>query len=164
MKRELFQPRRAASQILTVLSLLHVASRRPFAAARPQCSPSRYVCCRATELATGQGLPDCAVLSALPEARRDPSGLQATACTGLEWPRMVKSSLPFARSQTLIRLSCPPEANRLPSGLHVTELAPDGMTAQDQTGSCIAARSQILIKLSRPHEAIRVPSGLHATD
>ncbi len=60
------------------------------------------------------------VWSWLPEARRWPSGLNATHRTQPAWPSRAKSSLCVAQSQIFTVWSWPPEARRWPSGLNAT--------------------------------------------
>ena len=64
------------------------------------------------------------VLSSLPEARRVPSWLNATAVTIKEWPLSVRTSSPVAVSHTFTALSPPAEARRVPSGLNATPNTP----------------------------------------
>jgi hypothetical protein len=58
--------------------------------------------------------------SSLAEARRWPSGLNATLLTGLVWPLRESNSVPVTLSQIFTVLSQLPEARRWPSGLNAT--------------------------------------------
>ena len=61
------------------------------------------------------------VLSALPEAIRCPSGLNATLNTVPVWPVSgAPMGWPVSASHSRTVLSAPPEASRCPSGLNAT--------------------------------------------
>src|SRR5205085_2045215 len=105
----------------------------------------------------------------LPEARRWPSGLNATPTpTTLS---AVTSALPIPQSQILTGPAQAPEPRRWPSGLNATLVTvPVGWPLMEnrsllirESRSLPIALSQIFTVLSPLPEATRSPSGLNAT-
>nr|VFK18689.1 MAG: hypothetical protein BECKLFY1418C_GA0070996_10471 [Candidatus Kentron sp. LFY] len=102
-----------------------------------------------------------------PEARRLPSGLNATDQTESVCPSKTRISAPLDTSQTRTVLSTPPEARRLPSGLNSTDQTEPVCPLRIEIGTPISAplpTSQTRTVPSSPPEARRLPSGLNATE
>ena len=72
------------------------------------------------------------VWSWLPDARRWPSGLNATLVTQPAWPLRAKSSLPVALSQIFTVWSKLADARRWPSGLNATLGTTTGMALEGE--------------------------------
>ena len=106
--------------------------------------------------------------SPLPVATRVPSGLNATADTGLSWSRRDISA-PVAASNTraLPRLdrSPLPVATRVPSGLNATADTGLSWSRRHISAPVAASNTRALPRLDRSPlpVATRVPSGLNAT-
>ena len=114
------------------------------------------------ELLAGRAVPDLHRLVLLAEARRWPSGLNATLVTQPAWPLRANSSLPVALSQIFTVWSPLADARRWPSGLNATLVTAPAWPLRAKS-SLPVALSQIFTVWSSLPEARRWPSGLNAT-
>ena len=113
------------------------------------------------QLLAGRAVPDLHRLVALPEARRWPSGLNATLETPPAWPFRANSSLPVALSQIFTVWSLLADASRWPSGLNAT-IEPGGVALEGE--QLLAGRAvPDLHRMVIAADARRWPSGLNAT-
>ena len=102
------------------------------------------------------------IISYDPDATSLPSGENATAATGLEWPSSVGRGAPVARSQSLTVLSRDPDASSPPSGENAMAQRHSEWPTSIRRGAPVAS-SQSLTVLSRDPDASSPPSGENAT-
>ena len=81
------------------------------------------------------------VLSQDPEARREPSALNATLVTMSEWPSRVAIDSPVATSHSRTVLSQDPEARREPPALNATEIIPAAAEERQILRKALSRRS-----------------------